>query len=207
MLSFYALHFCVYAQSTPNYYDPLWPGRVRRPSLRSLWDTDDVQTSSKCESSPHQIVFRSESIDQKRNLIIFDLDQTILESVEGFHEAVPSKYHHNRAGNEFNALCDPSQDFEFVRSRNAKLDLLLLHKPRNFSIVFRKHFFDVLEYIHTDHSFSADIVMYTRAGSMYAQQVTLGITEIYKTKYHNISDGLFLDTPYIRLDKYRKLYA
>ena len=145
-----------------------------------------MDASLHCSSSSQQIVFHSNQAKQKQNLIILDIDKTIMESIEGIHEAIPMQFRNNAERFPFSQIYDKSLD----------LHLLLIvcifgrMQTTKYSIVFRKHFFDFLGYIHSDQL--ADLALYTRGRPDYAQQITLGITECYKTKHpnHNISDSL-----------------
>ena len=134
----------------------------------------------RCDPSPHQIVFDSNNRDQtskqKRNLIIFDVDLTILESMHGFHAAIPPEYRQNGT--------------QFLFKEDMNLEMMFVENPCPFSVLFRNHFLDILEYIHTDFGFSADIVLYTRARCDYAMEIALGIIKCYNLKYNNDSDNL-----------------
>ena len=122
--------------------------------------------SSLCDSSPEQIILVSnQGRKQKTNLIILDIDLTILESAKGIHEVIKTQ------------KFDSSED----------LELLSIDLSNQYSIIFRRHFFETLEYIHNNRGFIADIVLYTRASADYAEQVTLGIEELFKAKYQNQS--------------------
>ena len=82
-------------------------------------------------------------IEQKRNLIIFDIDHTILESIQGFHDAIPSKHSLISTGTPLSILWHQRKHFE----------LFFIYKPYQLSIVFRKDFLRTLEYIHTNRGF------------------------------------------------------
>ena len=128
----------------------------------------------RCDSSPNQIVFNSDQqCQQKQNLIVFDIDLTILESARGFHDAIPLKYRQN------GTHCFSHEDIG--------LDMMFIQSPCPYSVVFRHRFLDVLEYIHTN-LFSADLVLYTRARWEYALEIAVGITRYYNLKYNNDSD-------------------
>ena len=135
-----------------------------------------------CDSSADQIISSVEQgTEQKPNLIIFDVDFTILESTEGFHQAIPSKHRQ--------PPMDPTApDFNLIYQR----EILFIHSPKS-SIIFRKHFFEFLKYIHTDIAYSADMILYASARPTYTQQVAQGITQCFKKKYRNISvDGMLI---------------
>ena len=74
------------------------------------------------------------------------------------------------------------------------LELLLLGLPYKCSMVFRRHFFELLKYIHTNEGFLADLVLYTRARPNYAQQVQLGIADFYDFKYENNNSDYSFDS-------------
>ena len=164
------------------------PPKLPKAYARCHTNGGPIDTSSRCDSSSQQIVYCSNQAKQKRNLIIFDIDLTILEAIPGFHDALPAALQNNAA------------KFHFTPLYNKVLDLNLLlivcvdisdGEQSRYSIVFRKHFFDLLKYIHFDQAYSADLVLYTRGSPRYARKITLGITECYKAKYpnHNISDS------------------
>ena len=139
-------------------------------------------TSLRCDSSHHQIIFPADKSEirkskQKRNLVVFDIDLTILESMHGFHKALPIEIRENkvRGVNIVHTVC----------SSNTNLELLFMHEPCKYSIVFRRAFFNLLEYFHTDSGFVADLILYTRARPIYAQQVTIGIHQCYNSKYES----------------------
>ena len=131
-----------------------------------------------CDSSSQQIVlFNQDCKQQKRNLVIFDVDNVILETVYGFHPAIPIMYRQDAQNRSSTILTDPSSG----------LDLLLLYKPMRCTIVFRHHFFETLQLIR-ETNISVELVLYASARSDYIQQVALGIQELYQRKYGNISD-------------------
>ena len=144
----------------------------------------------RCDSSPNQIIFNSNRHNhtkqkQKLNLIIFDIDLTILESVSGFHRALPSKILQSPIPNAIHNFCDSSFDLELL--------FVDVEKPCKYSVVFRKHFFDLLKYIHVGTGYSADLVLYTRARPLYVQQIVRGITKCYNRKYRqNVKNSLVL---------------
>ena len=131
-----------------------------------------------CDSSPQQIVFMNQESEQKRNLIIFAIDNTISESVYGFHPAIPKEFRHNADADPFRLFID----------KPSGLALLFLYKPIKRTIVFRNLFLETLEYIRAN--ISADLLLYTRERPYYAEQITLGIDELYEAKNGKISDGL-----------------
>ena len=132
----------------------------------------------RCDSSAHQIVSVSDGHAQKQNLIIFDIDLTILEAMRGFHAAMPLKVRENTARVSLCIFC----------KKGLGLDLMFIQQPE-YSIVFREHFFQILEYMH---SHSTDLVLYTRARPEYAQQVAVGITACFKKVYSNLTGLSFL---------------
>ena len=175
-----------FAYSLGNFYDDWADGHQSRCHHDGPRNYD-----LRCDSSAHQIVIGSnESVTkQKQNLIIFDIDHTILESIQGFHDAIPSKHSLSKVDTPFSVLWHRRKHFE----------LLFIHKPRHFSIVFRKHFLRILKYIHTDSGFLADLVLYTRANPNYARLVAQGIAKCYKTKYQSSVNGLFCTLSFLIL--------
>ena len=156
---------------------------------------------NRCDSSPNQIVFSEQTKQQKSNLIILDINQTILESINGFHKSIPQKYRFNKKPGQFNDFWMPipfEQTTDIINlRRNAtrcsfnayktyESDLLFIEKPIEHSIIFRKHFFHFLKYIDTNYAFSADLILYTQSGPKYALLIALGITEFYRSKYYNL---------------------
>ena len=135
----------------------------------------------RCDSSNDQIVIGVERnqaslSSQKRNLIILDIDLTILEAARGIPdklEAAKLPFHHIHEGR---------LDLELLF-----IGFIIGSQIDKFSMVFRKHFFDFLVNINANSEFSADLVLYTAARPEYALQVALGIEEIFRTKYRNNS--------------------
>ena len=126
----------------------------------------------KCDASSHQIISVSnQESKQKRNLIIFDVDHTILESKAGYHDVLK--------------ISNTKRKCMFEAGKD--LELLLLGPPYTgkCSMVFRRHFFELLKYIHRDEGLNADLAMYTRARPNYARQVELGIDDFYRANYDN----------------------
>ena len=143
-----------------------------------------MDSSLHCNSSSQQIVFFSNEAKQKRNLIIFDIDQTIMEAIPEFHNAVPLTFRNLAERCPFSQL--------YVKSLDLHLLLIVCNvgtHTSKYSVVFRKHFFDLLGYIRLDKGYSSDLALYTRGRPDYAQQIALGITECYKARYpkHNVS--------------------
>ena len=141
-----------------------------------------------CDSSPHQILYMPgtktlQPQQQRPNLIIFDIDQTILESKDGFHEAIPKQIQ-NVSNNVL--VMDPQMS----------VVLMFMQHPNKFTILFRRHLFEVLKYVHASARFSADLALYTRARYEYAAQIALGINKCYNEKYHNRSDHLSMYPPH-----------
>ena len=136
----------------------------------------------RCDSAHHQIVLGvgwdgGETL-QKRNLIILDIDLTILEAAKGIPDG----------------LVAGKLPFHQIHPGQIDLEVLFIgfifdSETHKRSIVFRKHFFDFLIYINENSEFSADLVLYTAARPEYARQVALGIDEVFQTKYGNISDS------------------
>ena len=58
--------------------------------------------------------------------------------------------------------------------------------------MFRKNFFDFLKFVHDNHDFSADLVLYTRARPGYAKQIALGIADCFKAKYQDFNRSIAL---------------
>jgi len=160
---------------------------VTVPEYKCHVDGGPMDSKLRCDSSHHQIVMTEKrkyqgNHAQKRNLIILDIDYTILEAVRGS----PS-------------LLD-ARKLPFHEIHVGPLDLELLFigfffksGTQKYSMVFRKYFFDFLDYVHLNSGFSADLVLYTRARPDYAREVALGIDECFKRKYRNMSstDSLF----------------
>ena len=135
-----------------------------------------------CDSSPYQILFIPGSYNQtyakqKQNLIVIDIDQTILDVQSGFHGAIPKRHTRHQNGYGFK----PQKDRDLV--------LMFLQEPREYSLVFRKHFFEFLHYVHTSSEFSADLVIYTRARYQYAAHVAIAINNYYNEQYRNRTAG------------------
>lgn len=112
-------------------------------------------TMLSCDSSSLQILSESESQTQKQNLIIFDIDATILDSQIGYHG--PLFWKHARYG-DVNAF-KPHPEKDMV--------LMFLSEPREYSIIFRRHFFDFLDYVYKDSGFSSDLVIYHNGTPIY----------------------------------------
>lgn len=144
-------------------------------------DSGPTDQSLQCDSSPHQILFVPGSrnlsdANQKENLIILDIDQTILEMHPGFHPAIPPN--HTQSG--VRGVLDLQNNLAFM----------FMPKPRDLSIIFRRHFFDILHYMHTNSGFLADLVLYTRARYEYAAQIVFGINQCYNQRFHNKTEHL-----------------
>ena len=135
----------------------------------------------KCDSSRHQIVLRAkQNQPQKRNLIIFDIDFTILEAAEGW----PLKLDV--------AKCPFCQVHGKLDLELVFIGFIMASKTWKYSLVFRRQFFDFLVDIHTNSGYSADLVLYTECRPDYAKQVAFGIDECFKRKYHNMSGTDFV---------------
>ena len=134
----------------------------------------------KCDSSPQQIVSSVHAkIKQKKNLIIIEIKDAILQPEWKFHGfSPPSVYHQSAQDLPFHLYLDDISGVE----------LLFLYQPEPLVIVFRKHLFETLEYIFSNST--ADLVIYTRQNSEYAEQVSRAIEERFKQKYGIISEGL-----------------
>ena len=182
----------------PPYYRSLYPeGRIppyRSPVYRSIsyctspchYTDRATDDQLRCDPSPHQILFipgaqNQTHAEQKENLIILDIDQTILDSHEGADG--PLFYKYARYGRGY--AVKPKEDNDLV--------LMCLQDPKPFSIVFRKGFFEFLRYVYEDVGFHADLVVYTRARHDYAVNVVMGINSYYDKNYrshHNDVPGM-----------------
>ena len=131
----------------------------------------------KCDSSSHQIISsRSNGAKQKKNLIIIEIKDVILQPEWRFHVPIPSSKH---------AYQIPF--YVYVDGTTA-LELLFLYKPEECVIVFRKQFFETLEYIYSNSAM--DLIIYARVKPEYANQIANSIDHRFIQKYGNISDGL-----------------
>ena len=135
----------------------------------------------KCDSSRHQIVLRAKPKAQKRNLIIFDIDYTILEAEKGWSGKL------NAAKCPFCHVHRGQVDSELIF-----IGFIVDSEMYKYSLVLRRHFFELLLDTHANKAISADLVLYTKAYSGYARLVALGIDECLKRKYGNISDRDFV---------------
>ena len=131
----------------------------------------------KCDSSNHQIIStRNNGAKQKKNLIIIEIKDVILQPEWRFHGSIPSSKH---------AYQIP---FHIYVDGTSALELLFLYKPEECVIVFRKQFFETLEYIYLNSAM--DLIIYTRGNPEYAKQISRAIDQRFIQKYGNISDGM-----------------
>ena len=133
-----------------------------------------MDRSLRCSDSSQQIIFSNNHAwsQQAKNLIIFDIDDVILEHAYGHHGVIP----------------DFQQNpFELHVDKTSGLELLLLNEPYPVTIIFKKHFFETLHFIQAN--VSADMVKYTRSSADYAQQIRVRIDEMYQNKFGKIRDG------------------
>ena len=165
------------AQSS-RHYDPVVE-QHSAPSVACHRYGAPKDSTLRCDDSPRQVIFKSDrQSQQKRNLLIFDIDSTILEASSGFHASIPPLLRRN------GTQCLTQSDLD--------LDLLFLQQPSPFSIVFRNRFLDLLEYLHFGDGFSADLVLYTRATSDYALEIAVGIVKGYNAKFSTAQTDLGL---------------
>ena len=159
------------------YLRPRYPDGSRH--LYPCHHTDRAtDTLLQCDSSPYQILFipgweNQTHAKQKDNLIIIDIDQTILDS------------HFGSEGPVFNKHARFGESVTFKALEDKDLVLTLLQDPLPYSIVFRKHFFETLDYAQRETGFNADLVVYTRARQDYAQNIVTAINAYYNKNYRN----------------------
>ena len=180
----------LYALHTPSYpRSPYWSAS-RYPYLRPTYPDGrrdlypchytDRPTDEQlhCDSSPPQILFipggqNQTHAKQKENLIIIDIDQTILDSHYGADGPVFYQYAMYKEGITLKPIADKD------------LVLMCIQDPKPYSIVFRKGFFEFLHFVHEDVGFSADLMDYTRARHDHATNIVIGINAYYDKIYRD----------------------
>ena len=175
----FSLFFCglraFQSPSMKSYPDNLHWAATPHPCHLTDCATDN---SLHCDSSPYQILHIPGSENQthakqKANLIIIDIDQTILDSHEGADG--PVFYQWARYGEGITV--SPMDDSDLV--------LMFLEDPLPYQIVFRKYFFEFLDYVHRNCGFAADLMVYTRARHDYVLNIVMAINAYYNKNYLN----------------------
>ena len=138
-----------------------------------------------CDASQYQMLYTPGSHNQmitpqKENLIILDIDRTIMDMHFGFHGPVPWE----------------QMGYAFRPRTNKDLVLMFMQDPREYMIVFRKHFFEFLRYVHTNQGFSADLAIYTRGRPEFAMEMVNQINKFYHLKYTTPGLPAYSSLPY-----------
>ena len=101
--------------------------RSRTTDLPCHSSDGPMDLALRCEDSTAQIILHSNQAKQKRNLIIFDIDLTILEAIEGYHKAIPAALRNNGQKRPIRQFYDKALD----------INLLLIEVVVHHNLFFR----------------------------------------------------------------------